>query len=244
MKAEYVELLPAPLKDLVRDTEEYIGFPIDVVVAPERARGMPDGASPLACEVEKDAARLLIPSVDQFPPGAVFHELQHIRRFLVEGVPQLVDCEDYEPWTPEMGTALTRQDNALEHLVIVPRELNVFPERRTHWENVMQQVWAEIEAGEGSDVDRKHAGWACWAFLLQVTPDSSTVDVARRVLAGMGAIERGDQFYEALLPALGDKVAAVRVWFEHLGIPLEMASLKYYAPRELRSWEVPLVERA
>lgn len=243
MKAEYVELLPAPLKDLVRETEEYIGFPIDVVVDPERARSVSDGAAPLACEVEKDAARLLIPSVDQFPPGAVFHELQHIRRFLVEGVPRLVDCEDYEPWTPEMGTALTRQDNALEHLVIVPRELSAFPERRAHWENVLERVWAGIEAGEGSDVDRKQTGLACWAFLQLVAPDSPTVDVARRALAGMSAIERAEQFYEALFPVLDDKATAVRVWFEHQGIPLEMASLKYFAPRELRSWEVPLVER-
>lgn len=240
MKAEYVELLPAPLNDLIRETEEHIGFPIDVVVDPERAHSVSDEDAPLACEVENDSARILIPLVGQFPPGAVFHELQHIRRFLVEGVPRLVDCEDYERWSPEVGTALTRQDNALEHLVIVPRELMAFPERRAHWEKVMKRVWAGIQAGEGSDEDRKQAGMACWAFLRLVMPDSPAIDVARSVLADMSAIKRAEQFYEALVPALGDKAAAVRVWFEHQGIPLEMVSLKYFAPRERRSWEVPI----
>lgn len=244
MQAEYVDILPPLLKDLVRETEHEIGFPVDVVVDSKRVRGLSDEPIPLACEVEKDVARILIPSADQFPPGAVFHELQHIRRCLVEGVPRLVDCEDYEPFTPEMGTALTRQDNALEHLVIVPRELEVFPERRDHWEGVMARVWAGIEAGKGNDLDRKQGGMACWAFLRLVTPDSPSVDVARRALAAMGVIERADQLCEALFPVLSDKATAVNVWFEHQEIPLEVASLKYFAPRERHSWEVPLAAGA
>lgn len=40
-------------------------------------------------------------------------------------------------------------------------------------------------------------------------PYSPTIDVARRVQAGMGAIERAEQFYEALFPVLSDKATAV-----------------------------------
>ncbi|MGU7778665.1 hypothetical protein [Burkholderia sp. PU8-34] len=244
MQAEYFNLLPAQLKDMIREIEHEIGFPIDVAVDPARARDLEDGPVPMACEVGPRVARLLISAADQFPPGAVFHELQHILRFLVEGVPCLVDCQDYELWNPEMGTALTRHDNALEHLVIVPRELEVFAERRAHWEAVIARVWAGIGAGEGSDVARRQLGMACWVFLQLVMPESPSVDSARRILQRSGAMESAERFCQALRPALVDKSAAIRVWFEHQGIPLEMASLKYFVPREGRSWEVPLAERA
>lgn len=240
MQAEYIELLPPLLKDLVQETERGIGFSVDVVVDPKPVRGVLGELVPLSSKVDKDVAQIHIPSADRFSPGSVFHELQHIRRFLIEGVPCLVDCEDYELGTPELGTVLTLHDNSLEHLVIVPREFGVFPERRVYWEGVMARVWARIEAREGRDLDRKQVGMACWAFLRLVMPDSPSVDVARRVLIATSALERADQFCEALFPVLGDKAAAVRVWFAHQTIPLEIASLKYFAPRENRSWEVPL----
>lgn len=242
MKAEYIELLPSYLKDLVRETENHIGFEIDVVVDAGCACRVSGEVAHLACEIEKDAALLLIPSAGLFPPGAVFHELLHIRRFLVEEVPCLVDSADYEAWTPEMGASLTYHDNAFEHLVIVPQELKVFPERRADWENKVKRLWAKIEAGEGSDIDRRQASMACWAFLRLVMPDSPNVDIARSVLADVSAFEHAEQFYEALVPVLGDKDAAVRVWFAHQGIPLEMASLKYFDPQNLHSWEIPLIQ--
>ena len=245
MQAEYANLLTPVLAELVRETEAHIGFPIEVVVRQRRSPRRADGVIPLACEVEKNSARLLTPSVHQLSsPGAVFHELLHIRRFLVEGVPRLVDCDDYEAWTPDIGTALTAQDNGLEHLVIVPHELREFPERRTHWETVMERVWAEIDAGDGREEDRKQGGMACWAFLRLVVPDSPTVDIARRALTRMNLMQNAEQFCEALSPTLEDKVAAVSVWFEHLAVPLEMASLEYLFPRELRSRKVPLVRGA
>lgn len=82
-------------------------------------------------------------------------KLQHIWRFLVERAPKLVDCEDYEPWTPAITTALAKHDNAFEHLVIVPRELRVFPENKERWEAVMARNWNDIATGHGQDVARK-----------------------------------------------------------------------------------------
>jgi len=74
-----------------------------------------------------------------FPNVSVFHELQHIRRVFLEGVPRITACEDFELWSPQLDTALAKLDNNLEHLVIVPRELEVYPERRAYWEIRVQR---------------------------------------------------------------------------------------------------------
>jgi hypothetical protein len=240
MQNEYLSLLPNDLKEIVEATEQVIGFPIDVVVDPTRARGVPGEADPLACLVDLASARLLIPSADWFPPGSVFHELMHIQRFLVEGIPRITDCEDFEQWTPAMGTALTMHDNCIEHLVIVPKELHRFPDRREHWEGVMARAWAGIAEEEGSELDRRQGALAHWTFLQLVLPTSSSVAVARDALGALGLQERANQLCEALFPVLGDKAAAVRVWFTHLDIPLEIAALEYVAPQDGRTWEVPL----
>lgn len=68
-----------------------MGLSVEVVLDPTRAKGEAD-EPPLACAVGKDFSKVLVPSIQQFRPGSVFHELQHIRRFLVEGAPRLVDC--------------------------------------------------------------------------------------------------------------------------------------------------------
>lgn len=118
MQREYFEQLADDIRTMVADIENAIGFPVEVVVAPERARGVPGEPDALACQIEIAAARILVPDPEQFRPGSALHELLHIRRILVEGVPRLTDCEDYEPWTPQIASALTMQDNCIEHLAI------------------------------------------------------------------------------------------------------------------------------
>lgn len=240
MQPEYLERLPDDLQELILGTEQAIGFAIEVVVVPERASGVPGELDPMACEVEQGFARMLVSSPDQFRAGSVFHELLHVRRFLVEGVPKLVDCSTYEDWTPAIGTALAMHDNAFEHLLIVRQELERFPDDREHWEAMMARNFEVIATGHVDDVGRRQLGLACWAFLRRVLPDSPTLPVARTVLEALGDFEQAERFYEALFPVLGDKEAAMRVWFDYQAVPLEMASLKYFAPLEYRTREVPL----
>jgi hypothetical protein len=240
MQPEYLERLPDDLQQLVLDTEQAIGFAIEVVVAPERAKRRAGEIDPMACEVELGFARMLVSAPEQFRPSSAFHELLHVRRFLVEGAPKLVDCSDYADWTPAIGTALTMHDNSFEHLIIVPQELQRFPGNREHWEAMMVRNFDDIVAGRGGEVASKQLGLACWAFLRRVLPDSPALPGARAVLEASGDLEHAERFCEALFPVLEDKEAAMQAWFDYQGVPLELASLKYFAPLEYRTWAVPL----
>ena len=194
----------------------------------------------MACELNLDFARILLPAPDHFQPSSVMHELLHIRRILVDGVPRLVDCEAYDALTPEMGTALTRHDNAFEHLVIVPQELVAFPESRKHWDAVMARNWAVIHAAEGDQVGLRQLALACWPFMRYVLEDSPVVSQAKHTLESLDLWDPAESFCDALLPLLGNKEAAILLWFQRLNVPHEIASLRYFRPLEFRSWDVPL----
>lgn len=241
MQKEYLDRLAPDIRSLVEEIERACGVEVVVKVVPDRARNLPDEPDPLACKVHPYGAELLIPGPDYFPDGSVLHELLHVRRFLVEGVPCLTDCGTYEPWNPHIRTSLTRQDNSIEHLIIVPEELLRRPERREHWERVMKRAWKEL-AGDGLDeVDRRQAALANWVFIQHVLPDSAVLPCARAVLDCLDLSDLAQRFCKALVPVLSNKEMAVRVWCEHLAVPLEVASLEYLNTHDGTCTEVPLV---
>lgn len=241
VQTEYLARLTPDTRSLAEEVERGSGVEVVVKVDPDRARSLPDRPDTLACQVNMTGAELLIPAPDYFPDGSVLHELLHVRRFLVEGVPRLTVCETYEPWSPGIRTSLTLQDNSIEHLLIVPEELRRRPERREHWERVMKRVWKELAADGLSEVDRRQAALANWVFIQHVLPNSAILPCARAVLERFDLSDVAHHFCEALMPVLSDKEGAVRVWFEHLHAPLEMASFEYLNTHDGTRKEVPLV---
>jgi hypothetical protein len=242
MQTEYLARLAPDIRSLAEEVERASGVEVVVKVAPDMARGLPDQPAALACEVFPTGAELLIPAPDCFPDGSVLHELLHVRRFLNEGVPRLTDCATYAPWSSHIRRSLALQDNCLEHLVIVPEELLRRPERRAHWERVMQRVWKELAADGLSEVERRQVALANWCFIQHALPDSAVLPCALAVLERFGLSNLAQRFYEALAPVLSDKERAVRVWFEHLGVPLEMASLEYLNTHDGTRKVIPLLQ--
>jgi len=241
MQFKYLDTLPACLEQLILKTEQEIGFEINVVVDPRRVSGRPDTTYfPMACKIGSDFASILTNTSTSLRPGSVFHELLHIRRFLVEGVPALVVCEEYEPWTAAIETALAKHDNAFEHLVIVPVELETYPERKEYWEAVALQVLNDIQTGMGDEVAKRQLGLANWAFLHRALPDSTSIPLARSILKSRNEIEHAECFCRKLFPTLKNKIEAIRIWLEYQEVPTEMVSLKYFEPVIRRKFTVPI----
>lgn len=241
MQMEYLNRLAPDIRILAEELEQASGVNVVVELAPDRANILPDQPVSLACVVYPHGAKILIPAQDYFPDGSVLHELLHIRRFLVDGVPRLTVCETYEPWSPEISKSLTLQDNSIEHLIIVPEELSLRPERREHWERVMKRVWQQLDADGLSEMDRRQSALANWFFIQHVLPESAVLPLARIVLDRFDLSDLAKCFWEALLPVLSVKERAVRVWFEHLDVPLEMVSLEYLNTHDGTRKEVPLI---
>ncbi|MGF6369736.1 hypothetical protein OKW40_002486 [Paraburkholderia sp. RAU6.4a] len=160
----------------MQGTEQQSGLVIQVEVDPAR------GAT-VACHVDERGATLLVSRQEFFQPAPVMHELLHMRRFLVDGVPQIVVNEDYNDWTPELERGLTNLDNGLEHLVIVPEEILRFPVRRQYWAGVMARKLEEIRVNPLNPDDRRRHALVNWLFIHHVLMDEAQRQAADSLLS-------------------------------------------------------------
>lgn len=225
MQPEYLARLAEPLRAFVGEIERKAAIDIAVVLDPRLNGGGPDGQGQLEVVIEAQRNLLCAPTNGYFPEGAVRHELLHLKRFHVDGVPKLV-LADAEDWDQAFSDALGELDNAIEHVVIVPEELRFHPERLEHWEAVMRNVCAglpSVPVGE-----RPLAVCLHWTFLRCVLPQSPSVEVAKQFAEKHALFETADRLadlFQAVAPSKEKIVDLLCLSFPE--IPKNRVALEY-----------------
>jgi len=227
MQPEFESRLSADVKAIVRDTERSIGTEITVVVDPKRASTSQDEPERMACDMDAHGAQILIGTATYFPDASVFHELQHIRRILVDGIPRIVVCEDFEPWSPQLSTAMTRLDNNLEHLVIVPMELRTYPKRRAYWKRRLEKMIAGLTATKMPEYERHRFAMLGLLLVDQMLPDDKLRSAVVSVLRKFGIEERGERYSAEAIAKLPVKEKLVRTTFDYFELPRAAGCLEY-----------------
>jgi hypothetical protein len=227
MQAEYLDRLQEAVQAFVQEVEDGAGVTIEVTPDAELNTGGPTGQGKLKIDIEAHCVRLIAPTNDYFPNGGVRHEVLHVKRLLVDGVPRLALAETVD-LDPLFENALTTVDNALEHLVIVPVELRYHPERRAHWEAVMERTWSVDLPAEPNQLDRRVSACLHWTFLRHVLPDSPLVNSAITAMEACDLRAEADDFCDQLIPLLGDKLSVVQLFFSWFGnIPKDRVAVEY-----------------
>jgi hypothetical protein len=148
-------------------------------------------------------------------------------RFHVDGVPKLTAAAQGRGGISQ--DALGHLDNAIEHIALVPWELRLYPERREHWEAVLQVVCSGL-----SDVPREELNLALcihWTFLRHVLPGSTPAETARRFADEHRLLEMADRFADQFLAA-PSKEAAVQLLFATFPeMDKDLAALEYISSR-------------
>ncbi len=215
---------------MVVSIETEIGLEIEVEVDVSRVGKYSNEPDPLACIANECKAQLLIPSPDTFPSGSVLHELLHIQRFLVEGVPQIAVCENR--WCPELESVFTHLDNNLEHLVVVPRELAQRPERKDRWVGVMTRALTQLQSVNIETADRDFLAIYGRFFVEHVLGDEDLLKKYTAALHSYNLSDRATEFSLATAMSLPFKEATVRVWVEQFHLSREFLCLDYFDPRK------------
>ncbi|BBU29174.1 hypothetical protein BTHE68_29080 [Burkholderia sp. THE68] len=225
MQSEYLARLSKPVQQLVLEVEEGAGAEIKVILDPTQNDGGTTGLGKLAVVINAQSIQLFAPTNGYFPDGAVRHEVLHVRRFHVDGVPKLA-LADSEEWDKGFSDALGALDNAIEHVVIVPEELQFHPDRRKHWETVMHDVCLALpDVPEG---ERRLAVCLHWTFLRHVLPDSPAVEIARSFAKKHALLELTDHFADRFKAVAASKEELVRLLFHTFPeIPKNRAALEY-----------------
>lgn len=225
MQPEYLARLSESVQQFIIGVEKGAGIEIDVIRAPSQNRGGTTGQGKLAVAINARSIQLFAPTNGYFPDGAVRHEVLHVQRFHVEGVPKLA-LADAEDRNKNYSDGLCALDNAIEHVVIVPVELQFQPERRKHWEAVMQKVCLGL-----SDVpedERSLAVCLHWTFLLNVLPGSPSLEIARKFAEQHALLEMADQFADQFISAAASKEELVRlIYLTFPELPKHRAALEY-----------------
>ena len=197
MQPSYLTRLGAPVQDFVRELEQRANIDIQVLPDHRLNRRGPLGLGHLEVLVEERRNFIFAPTNGYFPDGAVRHELLHVKRFHVDGVPKLTAATRGRGGiSPD---AMGHLDNAIEHIALVPCELRLHPERREHWEAVLQGVCSGL-----SDVPREELNLALcmhWTFLRHVLPGSTPAETARRFAVEHRLLEMADRFADQFLAA-------------------------------------------
>lgn len=225
MQPEYLVRLSKPVQQFVLEVEESAGVEIKVILDPKQNDGGTTGQGKLAVDIGAQSIQLFAPTNGYFPDGAVRHEVLHVRRFHVDGVPKLA-LVDSEEWDKGFSDALGALDNAIEHVVIVPEELQFHSDRRRHWETVMHDVCSALP-----DVPESERGLSVclhWTFLRHVLPDSPVVEIAGRFAKKHALLELTNDFADRFNAVAASKEELVRLVFHTFPeIPRNRAALEY-----------------
>ena len=238
MDSSYFDRLPADIQELVEEIETAVGFEIDIEVREPEEDACRRGRSPLKCEVDLHGARIITPVADHFPDSSVLHELLHIRRFLVEKVPRLTFCENYDSWSPEFESALTSLDNSIEHLIIVPHELARKPKRKTYWVEVMRRVLSDLRTDSLSIDDRERLTLRDAMFVTTVLKDPQLIVDFRCLVKQLDISERANALYGVVGMALHSKEQLAKAFVTQLHIPFGPVCLEYIDATNGRSHEI------
>ena len=240
MQHTFLDRLSPDVQKLVKYIEGAIGTEIDVSIDSSRVGRGPDGSGILACKISERGAMLLVPMHDYFPDGGVVHEMLHVRRILVDGVPRLSENPDSPRWNCSIGATLTNLDNALEHLVIVPEEIRLRPERADWWASVIETTWLTKLPAIPDPEDQRRWALMSVAFLSLVLPSSAVVGNAEALLEKLDLRNDALQFLAAVTPKLMSKEELTRACFEELRLPTDIALFEYLDCQHRERREAPL----
>ena len=216
MNKKYFDQLLSDNKKLLLLIEAHVGREIAVREVPMRNN--------LGCEIHN--ATILTPE-GKFPDSSVLHELLHIRRFKVDGVPQLVVCDSFDFGDPNFETSVTKLDNNLEHLFIVPEEISLRPDRIKYWED---RIINAIRTQENSGLDVNIHGCDAivnWVFASHVFVDGSVIEKATKVIRKLNCEETAKKLLSTLQQANCNKEIFAKACLAELNLPSGSICLKY-----------------
>jgi hypothetical protein len=226
MENSYYTLLDQNGRTLVNEIEESIRSEVKVKVDDSRQ-------DKLACVVNKFGATILIPEPGYFLDGSVYHELLHVRRNCVYKIPLIRLCIDYEGpnWGPKdeikAEDAMTILDNDIEHFIIVPDEINKYPNRENYWKERIETFFDEFEQLSLNTDDRWRHVLKHWAFVHHVFSCNDLVEKANTAVNKLGIKERTSKFLSEIRKALDKKEDLVKAFFKYLEICFDAGCLEY-----------------
>jgi hypothetical protein len=225
--------LPTPVASLVDRIENFAGR--EIVVAVDTRSVSPTDPNPdrLATEVTEQSAIIFIRARDSFPSHGVLHELLHIERFWIEGVPQVLPLHDENGERLQVTSSI---ENALEHQIIVPREADYGFEPYGYWNETERRLWSQYPWPSITTAWARRKNFLLgWLTVSKLVTDSSVKDHAECCLRKEGLLDEAQKFAVKIAQTIDSKPRAISAVLRFLNIPVQDIELvKFDVVREKR----------
>ena len=222
LRALALATLPEKSRELLDRLEAHAGK--EIIFAPYLTASKPDEPNPDApsCEVTPAGATIRLREAAPIPPQGITHELLHLERWWLEGMPQLY------PARPEARQNCELMENALEHLVIVPREAEYRIRalrllERHLWEKMVKEPFPPTMPAE---IIRTKClmGWLATGYIT----DESVIALIETAVRAEGHYEEAVKFKRRMNDLLSSKQQTVACLARFMNIPEGLVVLRYY----------------
>ena len=227
MDQKYLEKLSPDVRDFVLSTECKTKIKIAVIEDPKRNERGHDRKGTLCCNVTPNSITICAPTTGYFPDGGVVHEVLHARRLLIDKVPRLAEPENH-PWDSVTRAAMTNLDNALEHLFIIPEELNKRPERREYWHVQLRHLLLQDLQLCQDKAAQRQAAAIYWMLLKLVIAEPRTCAEVQLHLKNLRFLDFANSYLNAVVIASESKVAPTKKTFDFFDLSRSSADFEYY----------------
>uniref|UniRef100_A4WTB6 Uncharacterized protein n=1 Tax=Cereibacter sphaeroides (strain ATCC 17025 / ATH 2.4.3) TaxID=349102 RepID=A4WTB6_CERS5 len=175
--------------------------------------------------VNEFGAFVTVENGDAIDANAVTHELLHVHRYVVEGVPQMDAALDVGHDVELMASI----DNVLEHLIIVPREKEHGFNPDPHWSAQLIQTFTR---NDYRSADHKRAGYLLGWTVTSYCTDQHARAVGLEALQSLGIQREARLLRDSLWKARTSKERMVKTALAALGISEQRAILVRYDIRQ------------
>ena len=230
LRERVMQALPEKTLNLLRSIENYAGLEIEFGLNehPEDASVLDPNLNAPACEATHERASILFRDGTHIDPHGVTHELLHIQRWWVDGVPQMM---------PVSGVNLgitSSMENTVEHLVIVPREATFGFEPYGHWNKTERALWSAYPWPEMHEpFARRKSCLLGWLHSDLVT-EAEVIAMMREGLGKEGLMHEAERFRLKIRELLANKPRVVSCVTRFLNIPRHDVRLRYLDVRNRR----------
>ena len=200
------------------DIEAQSGMQIDVVHQP------PGDTAAMGMRCLEGKIQIEIPVTNAIHMPAALHELQHMERYLVHGVPAMGAV--YEADQDLVG----RLENPIEHLVIVPQASKWSMREQDFWNAQIRNGWINLpNSGPGYLYSRQQMLRLNWLATSYAT-DAGVIALAESMLAAEGKAEEAEtrDLREEAFGHLDDKIELTRIITAGLGIASHRVQLQIF----------------
>jgi len=234
--------LPKKVLELADEIEAFAGQDLAVKEDPNPVSETDPNPLAARIEVSHDGACIYLPDPQHIDPRDILHELLHAHRYWVEGIPQMMPL----PTDNSDGNwyITSSIENAIEHMVIVPRETDYGFDPYPYWNATNAHVWALYPWPNliGNHFIRRKDCLLGWLDYDLVT-DDNVRKLMEDSLKAEGLYEEAEKFRKKMRFLMSNKPRQLACAVRFLNIPRNEARVAYLdiKTKERRSEPIPFV---